>query len=249
MKENRVFSGETVEEAVAAGLAELGLAREQVKVEVLAEGSRGLLGIGARAARVRLIPLAGGEQAASRPHEPAAPVREPATTLDHEESGPVDRPTHEGVEPTEIAHATLATLLERMGIAAEIRIHPPVPAEGQPLVLDVRGTEADALIGPKGETLASLQHIVRLMVNQQLGGQSDLVVDVNGHKQRQAVTLQRLAERMAEQAVRSRRRVVLEPMPAYERRIIHLALQHRDDVRTESEGVGRQRRVTIIPRP
>jgi spoIIIJ-associated protein len=103
------------------------------------------------------------------------------------------------------------------------------------------------LIGRKGETLAALQRIVRLIVGSRFARWVHLVVDVDGYKQRREESLRRLAGRMAEEAVRSGRTVVLEPMPPYERRIVHLALREDVDVRTQSVGTGNRRRVTIIP--
>ncbi|HIE38126.1 MAG TPA: single-stranded DNA-binding protein [Anaerolineae bacterium] len=234
MEEKAVFSGENVEEAIAAGLAALGLIREQVEIEILDEGSRGALGIGARPARVRLSPIP-----APAPQPTGPPTPEPPT--------PPAEP-----DPTEVARGVLAELLERMGFAAGIHTHQAEPApdeEEGPLVLDVRGPGVDALIGRRGETLAALQRIVRLIVGRRMAERVNLVVDVDGFKQRRERNLRRLATRMAERAAQSGQTVALEPMSAYERRIVHLALRDRTDVRTESVGTGYRRRVTIIPQP
>ncbi len=234
-EESLVFSGEDVEEAVAVGLAALGLARDQVRVEVLDEGSRGILGIGARPASVRLIPVA--------PPTPTATEAAAAAGVETAEAAGAE-------ELAESARRVLKELLERMEFpAAEVHLRWAEPAAGeeQPLILDVRGPGVEVLIGPKGETLAALQRIVRLIVGRYLAHEANLIVDVDGFKQRQERTLRRLAERMAEKAVRDGRAVALEPMPPYERRIVHLALRERADVRTESVGEGRRRRVTIIP--
>jgi len=228
MTSTRVFIGESVEEAIAAGLTALGLPREQVDIEVLDEGSPGFLGLGARPARVRITPHVAHEPEAVTP---AAPLEEP--------------------EPEETARSVVVGLLQQMGIGAEVRIRYAEPAsedEQPPLVLDVRGEEAEVLVGRRGETLAAFQHIVRLLVSRRLTTRLNLVVDVNGYKRQRERTLRRLAQRMAEKAVRTGRTVRLEPMPAYERRIVHLALRDHPDVRTESIGEGRRRRVTIIPR-
>jgi spoIIIJ-associated protein len=114
-------------------------------------------------------------------------------------------------------------------------------------VLDVYGPEAGSLIGRRGETLAALQRIVRLITGNRLTGRANLVVDVEGYKRQREEKLRRLADRMAGRAADSGRTVSLEPMSAYERRIIHIALRDRSDVRTESVGEGYRRRVTIIP--
>lgn len=233
MNSTDIFIGANVDEAVAAGLTALGLSREQVSIEVLDEGSPGFLGLGARPARVRVIPLRAAE-----PGE-APPVLE-------EEVPPEEQP-----DPGEVARAAAAGLLEQLGIHAEVESRYAAPEkedELPPLILEVRGEQADVLIGRHGETLAAFQHIVRLLVSRQLASRFNLVVDVNGYKRQRERTLRGLARRMADRAVRTGRVVRLDPMPAYERRIVHLALRDHPDVRTESVGEGRRRRVTIIPR-
>jgi spoIIIJ-associated protein len=104
------------------------------------------------------------------------------------------------------------------------------------------------LIGRKGETVSALQYIARLIIAKQVGHGVDLVVDVQGHKKRREEQLRRMAQRMAEQAVERGRTMTLEPMPANERRIIHLELRDHPRVTTESVGDGTQRKVTIVPR-
>jgi spoIIIJ-associated protein len=124
-----------------------------------------------------------------------------------------------------------------------------VPGEREtPLVLDVHGPDVSVLIGRRGETLAALQHIARLIVGQEMASRTNLVVDVDGYKARREESLRSLAERLAEQAVRTNRRVVLEPMPPHERRIVHLTLRNHPKVTTVSIGEGDRRKVTIIPR-
>jgi spoIIIJ-associated protein len=240
MGEDSVFSGEGVEEAIAKGLTTLGLSREQVTVDVLDEGGRGMLGIGARSAKVRLTPLA------SPPPEPVATAAAAA-----EATTPPAPPDPSAY--VETARDELARLLKLLGFSVTIHTYQAEAAsdeETSPLVLDVRdgGADLNTLIGRKGETLAALQHVTRLLVSRRISEQANLVVDVEGFKRRREYNLRRLAERMADRAVKESQTVVLEPMPAYERRIIHLTLRNREDVRTESVGMGYQRRVTIIPR-
>jgi spoIIIJ-associated protein len=103
------------------------------------------------------------------------------------------------------------------------------------------------LIGRRGETLAALQYITRLIASRELQRRANIVIDVEGYKTRREEMLRRLATRMAEQAVQLGRTVALEPMPPYERRIVHLALRDNPQVRTESTGEGEHRKVTIIP--
>lgn len=231
--EGKTFFGETVDAAIAAGLAALRLPREAVSIEILDEGSRGILGIGARMARVRLTPQVAPEAVPAPAPVPAVPPAAPE---------PPD---------ADVARSILADLLRHLGYSAEIQVRPAEPEtdeETVPLILDVQTVGADTLIGPRGETLAALQHILRLLVNRRIGRMVNIVVDVQSYKQRREQYLRRLAERMARQAVSSGRTVYLEPMPPSERRIIHLALRDHPDVTTQSIGEGHRRRVTIIPR-
>jgi spoIIIJ-associated protein len=229
-------AGTNVEAAIEAGLASLGVDRDAVEIEVLDEGSRGVFGLGAREARVRLTvkPLA----EPSMPDEPVAlPTAEPGVAERTE---------------AEIAQGVLRELLALLGMekaSVDVRRAEPAPGEKDPpLVLSVHGQDTDALIGHRGKTLAALQHITRLIVGQEMAGRTHLVVDVEDFKVRREKTLRRLAGRMAEQATHTDRKVVLEPMPPHERRIVHLTLRDHPDVTTESIGEGDRRKVTIIPR-
>jgi len=231
--------GEEVEAAIAAGLARLGVDRDAVDVEVLDEGSRGLLGLGAREARVRLT-------VRSRP-APAAPASPVAPSPPAGPAAPVVGEKDEA----EVAQGVLVELLALLGIEhAQVGVRRAEPTgyeQEPPLVLDVRGSGTDALIGRRGDTLAALQLITRLIVGREMASRVHLVVDVDDFKVRREQALRRLAQRLAEQAVRTDRTVVLEPMPPHERRYVHLALRDHPHVTTESIGEGDRRKVTIIP--
>jgi len=114
------------------------------------------------------------------------------------------------------------------------------------LLLDVRGPELNALIGRRGETLDNIQYLLRLMVNQRLRQWKNIVVDIEQYKVRRVTQLTQVALRMAEQVAASGREMSLEPMPANERRIVHLALRDHPAVYTESSGDGERRKVNIV---
>jgi spoIIIJ-associated protein len=233
--------GEEVEAAIAAGLARLGVDRDAVDIEVLDEGTRGLFGLRAREARVRLTvrpraaPAVPAESVAPLPVEPAAPV-----VAEKDEA--------------EVAQGVLTELLALLGMEMDdvqvgVRRAEPVGDEREPpLMLDVHGSGIEPLIGRRGSTLAALQLITRLIVGREMMDRVHLVVDVDGFKARREQSLRLLAQRLAEQAVRTNRPVVLEPMPPHERRYVHLALRDHPHVITESIGEGDRRKVTIIPR-
>jgi spoIIIJ-associated protein len=211
-------SGRTVEEAIQKALEKLGVTREEVEVTVVKEGKHGILGLGAEEAKVRVQSLVGVP-------------------------GKAD----------EMAKEVLETLLTRMGVEASVasQTKPPVEGGGEAsdvIALDVSGDDLGILIGRRGQTLSSLQYIVRLIVANQAKARVPVVIDVEGYKQRRYEALQALAHRMAEQVRVRGRPFALEPMPAYERRIIHLALADNPDVATESVGDGEARKVVITPR-
>ena len=244
-----------IETAIELGLEQLGVTRESVIVEIVEEPSRGLLGIGARQARVRLTTAAPPRQErppVSEPEAAPAPAPQPARPVHRDipaaQLTPVD--ADEMDEDARVGLATLEELLDKMHIHAQVQVF-RAEAEGDetpPWVLEIRGQDLGVLIGRRGETLSSLQYITRLIASRELQRRTNIVLDVEGYKARREKVLQRLAHRMADQALRSGHTVSLEPMPPYERRIVHLALRDRDDVSTESVGEGTRRKVTIIPR-
>jgi len=162
-----------------------------------------------------------------------------------------DVPETEYDEEVAIGKVVLSELLERLGVRARIHIkraRPTDQSDTSPWILDVNGSASSRLIGKRGDTLAALQYVTRLITSRELQRRSEVIVDVDGYKARRARQLHALALRMAEDAMASGRVVALEPMPPHERRIIHLALRGREDVTTRSVGEGQGRKVTIVPR-
>ena len=149
----------------------------------------------------------------------------------------------------EAAKNILETILNLMGIQASVVPSAENEEEGATFSvnLDIEGEDLGILIGRRGQTLASLQYIVRLIVGHQTQVRPPIVIDVEGYKQRRCESLRALAWRMAEQVSIKRTPFILEPMSAFERRIIHLALADHPDVTTESTGLGEARKVVILP--
>ena len=182
-----------------------------------------------------------------RPRPRPAPVQAPD---EDEEAASLQR---NPAELESVACEVVSTLLDKMGIlsAVEVVDHGAELSQDQqevsPLSLNVVGDDLGGLIGRRGETLRDLQFMVRLIVSRKIGVWPNVVIDVEGYKSRREETLRSLAARMAEQARRTSRIVVLEPMPAHERRIIHLALRDVPGVHTESTGEGEHRKVQIFP--
>ncbi len=159
------------------------------------------------------------------------------------------RPSEPEEEVALVAKEVLERLLEGMGIEAQVSLRPPDLPEGpNSIVLDIRGQNLGILIGRRGETLRALQYITRLIVNRRLQQWMEIIVDVEGYKKRRERSLTQLARRMADRATLLGQAVSLEPMPAHERRIIHLALRDHEKVTTESVGEGDRRKVVIFPK-
>lgn len=270
-------SGATVEEAIAAGLQQLNLPREAVEIEILDEGTRGLFGLGAREASVRLIPHPSGTETKARQPTPVKTtlnIEENETeevadkTEDDEEAGLEDEELVEdlddaysmdnllGDEETDqvlsVARDTVADLLQKMHVDADVTAS-YVPQEDERrnrpgVLVEIDGDDLSILIGRQAETLNALQYIARLIIGKELNQGIDLDVDVQGYRARRAEQLRRLARQMAEQAIRSGKRQYLEPMTANDRRLIHIELRKNPQVETESIGAGDRRKVTIVPK-
>jgi spoIIIJ-associated protein len=250
----------TVEEALAQGLAQLGLPAEAVSMEVLDAGTKGLFGLGGRQVRVRLT-VKSDEEAASPPKEAApaskptpkpAPISKKKSEPKPKEPTPSPAPKDNG-EPDELlnlAEETVSKLLYLMNMQAQVSAHYEETdrEDRRTIHVDVRGDDLSILIGRRSETLNAFQYIASLIVGKEVQQWVQLVVDVEGYRSRREEQLRRMARRMAEQTVKTGRRQMLEPMTASERRIIHIELRDHPAVTTESMGEEPHRKVTIIPK-
>lgn len=254
-RRNVVASGKTVDDAINIGLKMLGVRHHQVDVEILNEGSRGVLGFGAENAQVRLWvklppkPIQPAPRPEPMPVTPQKTAPAPAPPKPAEPVEPVE-PASDGESPEQIGREILQNILNRMGIHAsvEMKVGYELADEGEdpPPVLNITGDDLGVLIGRRGETLNSLQYLVRLMVSHRLKHWTNLVVDVEQYRARRHRALQSLALRQAERVAKTGRTQALEPMPAYERRLVHIALRNHPDVTTRSVGEGERRKVTIV---
>ena len=148
------------------------------------------------------------------------------------------------------AQRVVETLLDKLGIEASVTLkNGPLfdvdKTNQSRLTFDIKGEDLGILIGRRGQTLASLQHIVRLIMTHQTKNQQLIMLDIEGYRQRRYRALQKLAQRIADQVKSQKSPFTLEPMPAFERRVIHLALADHPDVLTESTGEGETRKVVI----
>ncbi len=232
----------SVEEAILKGAKEWGLPPDAFDVEVLDEGTKGLLGFGVRQARVRMTVRSSSETG-------RAEIKREETVRQADETQSSVEGSDE--EALQITHDTVSELLQRMGIEARIEARwgeADAPGKIRPLFLDIHGDDLSILIGRRGETLTALQYITRLIVGKELRRPVAVLIDVEGYRARREQQIRRLAQQMAKQAVETSKTMSLEPMPAYERRIVHIELRENPEVDTVSVGERDQRKVTIIPR-
>jgi len=167
-----------------------------------------------------------------------------------------DLPIEAGVEMTEedeviaISQDFLQNMLDLMGLKTQVEstvVEPDSDNREPTYYFNIEGEDLSSLIGRRGETLEAIQYLVRLVVNRYMHNWPRIEVDVEHYKERRVLSLERLANTMADKAVRENRTVIMEAMPPRERRLVHIAIRNRDDVYTESVGEGENRKVSIIP--
>jgi spoIIIJ-associated protein len=314
----REFTGKNVEEAIRTAMKEYSAELAELDIEILSQGSRGILGVGGEEARILAAPksaVAAAEtvrdtvpepepmapmREASRPTAPIAdegePTSEQVADLARSDAPPrrdaagrsrggrgrsdrdarggrgdrpfrdrtpreprEDRPPREpapfipGKPLEELSEKERGTLEEAKGVLEELLRLMEVPGTvevatgGETARLNVRGSDLGVLIGRRGEKLASLQHIVNLIVAKKEGEYHRIAVDVENYRGRREEQLRDVADRAAKRVLQTGKIIQLEPMPAIERRIVHMALVENPKVRTQSVGVEPNRRIVILP--
>ena len=258
------FSGRNIDEAIFHGLNEMGLSIDEVDTEIVQKESKGLFGIGAKNAIVRLterevpiVPDFEAEKAAAHERKADRPKRENNEKRERGEKKPEKRERRdkkpeapaiaysEELAKTNDAAIFLSELLKKMNIEATVEA-----AETEDgLRLNILSETDGLLIGRRGETLDALQYIVSLYLNKDRkeNGYRRVSVDTEGYRLRREETLRRLARKHAAQVAKTGRSVAMEPMNPYERRVLHSALQGFKGVTTHSEGEEPNRRVIITP--
>ncbi|MGF0472458.1 RNA-binding cell elongation regulator Jag/EloR [Lysinibacillus fusiformis] len=255
--------GATTQEAISLALQKLGKTREQVDVEVLQEGKKGFLGFGARSAEVRVtvkevqIPVIESEKAESQiTTQLDKQLVDDVETISSQVS---DQPNEieavqkvvneqneeeDSANPIEDAKTYLVTIAEQLDIH-DLDIS--TTREGKYVYFQLKSEKAALLIGKRGQTLNSLQQLTQLVLNKSAKQFLMVKLDVENYRERRQEALELLADRMADKALRSNQRVAFEPMPSYERKIIHNQLANRLDLETYSEGSEPNRYLVIEP--
>lgn len=230
-------TGKTVEDAVKAALAVLGVSRDQVDVEVLEESKSSILGLfGGRDAKVRVtvkeVPEEKPEPAKGEvPEEPVQETKAPA-----------DR----DAERQAVA-AAAKTFLEEVfrAMGMDLLIEKFISRKDEEIILKIHGDGIGVLIGKHGQTLDALQYLTNLAGNKGHRNWHRIILDAENYRERRRETLERLAKNLADRVKRTRKKAMLEPMNPYERKIVHMSLQNDPAVTTYSEGEEPYRKVVI----
>jgi len=264
MEKTIVTTGKTIDEAIETALAQLGLDRDSVSVQVLAQAKAGFLGIGATPAKVQVAYEAPDEKPAapksalgsasrSKPKAAPAPKKEAAAPVaEAPKAEPKKEPKKEAVKPVKVAREPreyapaapgsieekievfLKGLLEHMNSQA-------VPHAWK----ENDNTYMVELVGDRGDTLDALQHLANYSINRGIEGHIRINVDAECYREKREESLRRYAQKKAQQVLKAHRRTTLEPMNAYERHVIHATLQEMEQITTYSIGSEPNRRVVI----
>jgi spoIIIJ-associated protein len=247
------MEGKTPEEAIQKALEVLDASREQVKVEILDEGSKGLFGmIGSKQAKIRatLIEI---EEPTPRYEESKPAAAEAggfaprATVTATKPPRPItDQPEEKPATANEVhAKETLEELLRLMGFTAKVEQH----ITNDKISLSIQaGDDSNILIGRRGKNLDGLQYILSRICAKKSENVKPIIIDIEGYKERRKEVLEAMARRLAAKAKSSRREIETEPLSAGERRLIHMALKDDDQVHTQSRGEGPLKNVVIKPK-
>ena len=282
MEKSIVTTGKTIDLAIEAALAQLGLDRDSVSVQVLAKEKAGFLGFGAAPAKVQVTYEAPDSKpeapksalgSASRSNKPKPVAKKPEDTKpEPKKEAPKAEPKKEApkAEPKKEApkaepkkevpkapkvytpaapgsveekiETFLKGLLEHMGSKA---IPHACKADDNTYEAELVGEDLGYLIGRRGDTLDAIQHLCNYSIGRNVEGHIRINVDAEDYRQKREESLRRYAQKKAQQVLKAHRRTTLEPMNAYERHVIHAALQDTDRITTYSVGTEPNRRVVI----
>jgi len=246
-------TGSTKDEAIALALQQLGATRDQVEIEVLQEAKKGFLGFGARPAEVRVTLIEPLTEEKEIQEEIPSEKDEPETVVEAVEPNEIkgenaiqtmDEVQEDYADPIESTVQYLTDIAKALGIN-DLKIE--TETEGKTILFKLESEKAALLIGKHGSNLNALQQLTQLVVSKNAKSYVTVSLDVENYRERRQIALEQLAERMADKAIRTGKKVALEPMPSYERKIIHNALANRLDVETYSEGVEPNRHLVIEP--
>lgn len=236
------FTGKTVDEAVEIGLAALGLTKENADIRVLEEGKKKLFG--SVKARVEIAPLDCANAKSCEPCEPCEKTDEVSPAPKKKECKKVCA-TQDPAEKTDGERTV--EFLEGLFKLLNVQAVTELVSEGEKVEINVTAARTNSIIGKRGVMLDAIQTLAGAVANTGRDDYKRVVVDCEGYRESREETLKKLAENLAQKATRMGKKIALEPMNPYERRIIHAALSEREGVKTESEGKEPNRYIVVIP--
>lgn len=224
--------GDTIDAAIENALKLLGVGRDKITVDIVAEGRKGILGFGAQKAKVRAsLRKFAVDLATTEVERPVVELTTPAVDA----SGMAEKATN-----------ALTDILRLMGFTASVE--QKTTHHGEETILQIKADNSGLLIGRKGQTLEALQYLVTRIAGERQGGDGPhIVIDIEDYRERQRKSLEDMALRLGEKAKRQRKTVTVDALSAADRRVIHAALQDDPWVTTKSLGQGAYRRLLIIP--
>lgn len=245
----------TVDEAITEALIELGASTDEVSIEVISKGSKGLLGIGARQAKVK-VTLKENETEedfefkVSKLEEQVEPIIKEKIESSIKTEGIKDSEDAVIVTKEELdrvierAQNFLYKLLKEMNVDCKVNTE---IINNNRISICLEGKNMGTIIGKRGETLDAIQYLVNIVANKERKEYIKIMLDTENYRARREETLRNLAYKLSKKAQKTRKPIILEPMNPYDRRIIHSALQDSKIVKTHSEGKEPFRRVVITP--
>jgi len=217
------FTGKTVESAIEKGLKSLGISNDEADIKILDEGKAGLFGLrGAQSARVRIMPKERAQEGNGR----------------------------DTINPESMAGSLkqeVQSIIKNVASYMDMDVQVETGQSDDGILAEVKTDKANIFIGKKGQTINALELLLNIIVNRDREDRIRVCLDVEGYRARRENFLIQLANNVSEEVITNNRTKDLPPMPAKERRIIHLALKDNPRVQTHSEGEGRYRKVVISP--
>ena len=238
-------SAKSKEEAIELALAELGITREEADIDVIDEGSKGFLGIGARDARVKVSVIGAEEAGVVDYEETIEPAIENNVKRETKREPKRNKPTRESLGSPDL---DAKKFLEDIFAAMNLKVAVTASYDGDTVTVKLEGDNMGIVIGKRGDTLDSLQYLTSLVVNQRNEDYIKVSIDTENYREKRTDALLALSNRLAAKVARTGKKFTLEPMNPYERRVIHSNLQENPDVTTFSIGQEPYRKVVIAPK-
>ena len=249
--EPRIFKGKTVEEATEEALKTLETDLENLEIKIIDTGRAGILGLGGHPAEIEVYEVGSlpitetttKRATTKKPTTKRATTKKPTTKKEVEIIDDSDQ--EKDVEVETLVGEVLNNFIQSTDTSIDAYVRDELE-EGS-IVFELEGDDAGLVIGRRGETLASIEYLVRLIASKSLGRRANVIIDVEDYKFRRRSKLKSIAEKSASKVEKTGKRISLEPMSPSDRRIVHMALVDYKNVKTQSRGEGVNRKVVIIP--